>query len=668
MTAIQATVVPPAAMLDRASTLACLVCVSTAVLPLATVLPNWVSTALLVLLVLAWLVLWRRWTMNRWLRTLLTLGMSALVMLEFGVGMGGGFGRDTAGALLAVMLLLKLLELTSVRDGRAVLCFSLFAIFAAFLQDHGPLILGMALLATLLVLATLARMAEIETPAQAPLRAITVRPRLLRIGKLAALSLPLALVGFFLFPRLANPLWSLPQNSDEARSGLSEEMSPGDISSLFLDDTPVMRVRFEGNTPPSSAMYWRGPVMASFDGRRWSRWPGLSNLDQPSVELLGTPLSYEIEQEPTERRYLFALDLPAAAGPNQRLSYERSLIADKPLIAVTRLSLQSHPQYLLDLSLNRTLKGWFRQLPDGFNPRTLALAQQWRAEGDDDEAIIRRALAWFNAEFTYTLNPILLGRDSVDDFLFNTKQGYCEHFSSSFAVLMRAAGIPARIATGYQGGSLNSLADYVVVRQSDAHAWTEVWLKDRGWVRIDPTSAVAPERIERGVGALGANARMQRGWGRTLFEAADWMRRGWNDLVLGFDATKQSQLLLPFGVKTADWPQLAIALISAAGIAMFITMFMLLRPGKDQRDALARAYAEFQRRLAKRGGRKAASEGPLAFAERVQPLFPADAAQIAALSMRYARQRYAPVAANPQVEHTLCADLRGFRLTPEERP
>ncbi|MGQ0802193.1 MAG: DUF4129 domain-containing transglutaminase family protein, partial [Pseudomarimonas sp.] len=298
---------------------------------------------------------------------------------------------------------------------------------------------------------------------------------------------------------------------------------------------------------------------------------------------------------------------------------------------------------------------------------TRALAQQWRAEGDDDDAVIRRALRWFNAEFTYTLNPPLLGRDSADDFLFNTKAGYCEHFASSFAVLMRAAGIPARIATGYLGGATNSLGGYMVVRQSDAHAWAEVWLQDRGWVRIDPTSAIAPERIESGIGALGADDRMPPGLARTLLEAADWMRRGWNDLVLGFDAGKQSQLLQPFGIENADWQQLATALMTTAGIAVMITLILLLRPGKDNRDALARAYIEFQRRLAKRGGLKAASEGPLAFAERMQAMFPKDAAQISALSMRYAHQRYAPLTADPQVEVSLCADLRGFRLSPEDR-
>ena len=298
------------ATLDRASALACLATAAAAILPLSTVLPRWVGGALLVLLAIASVALWRSWAVSALVRIPLTLGMTAYVMVEFGVGFGGGFGRDTAAALLAIMLLLKLLELRTVRDGRAILTFSLFAILAAFLQDRGPLILLMALVATLLALASLARMAEVETPGHDGASKVELRGRFARIGNLAAFSLPLAIVAFFLFPRLANPLWALPQNSDEARTGLSEEMSPGDISSLYIDDSPVMRVRFFGNTPPQSDLYWRGPVLSAFDGRQWSRLARLRDVDLPIVEPVGAPIEYEVEQEPTERRYVFALDLP----------------------------------------------------------------------------------------------------------------------------------------------------------------------------------------------------------------------------------------------------------------------------------------------------------------------------------------------------------------------
>lgn len=654
--------------LDRASQLACLAAAAAAILPLATLLPAWTVGVLLVLLAAAALTLWRRLATHWVIRLPLTAGMTALVLLQYGVGMGGGFGRDTAAALLAVMLLLKLLELRSVRDGRAVLSFSLFAILAAFLQDQGPMILTLALAGILLVLAAMARLAEVETPGEPLLQALAVPSRLQGIARLAALSVPLAMVGFFLFPRLASPLWALPQNSNEARTGLSDNMSPGDISSLYLDDTPVMRVRFDVEPLIDTPLYWRGPVLSQFDGRGWNRSGFLSALDAPELEATGPALTYEIEQEPTERRFVFALDLVLAPQPGQRITGEWSLIADRPLIRVSRLTLRSQPSYRLQSNMQKTLKDWYRSLPENYNPRTRARIAEWRAEGADDAEVIRRALAWFNADFRYTLNPILLGRDSVDDFLFNTQAGYCEHFASAFAVMMRAAGIPARVVTGYQGGYRNPIGDYLVILQSDAHAWTEVWLEDQGWVRIDPTSAIAPGRIDQGVDAPTGASRLGGAWGQPLFDAVDWLRRGWNNVVLGFDFAQQSRLLQPFGIAEATWRQLAIALIVAAAIALAITMALLLRPARGARDAVGRAYARFLARIARRGHVKPRHEGAIAFAERIATNLPASSPQILALSQRYARQRYAPPVTNPQVERDLCTDLTAFRIAPEDRP
>lgn len=653
--------------LDRASLWACLVAAGAAVLPLGLLLPGAIVATMLVLLGFATAALWRRFQVPWLVRLPLTLGAAAVVMREYGVGFGGGFGRDTGAALLAVMLLLKLLELRSVRDGRAVLSFALFAIFAAFLQDRGPLTLSLALVATLLLLMGLARMAEVDTPGAGPPPALQLRARLRHVARLAALSLPLALVAFYLFPRLANPLWALPQNSAEARTGLSDSMGPGDIAELFLDDTPVMRVRFDGEPPPGQALYWRGPVLSQFDGRRWVRAGWSTALPAAPLEASGDRVSYELEQEPTDRNLVYALDLAIEAPTGHSLTYDRSLAVRRPLTAVSRHRLSSVIAYRLEPTLARTLRDDFLRLPGDFNPRTRALASQWRAEGANETELIRRALDWFNSDFRYTLTPLLLGRDSVDDFLFNTQGGYCEHFASAFAVLMRSAGVPARVVTGYQGGYINPLGGYMVVRQSDAHAWTEVWLEGRGWVRVDPTNAVAPERIDRGLDALDTSSRAWRGWGRPVFNALDWMRRGWNDFVLGFDAGRQSRLLQPFGVEQADWRQLGIALIAAGGLALALTLLLMLRPASDGRDAIGRAYQVFLRRLARRGAVKPPAEGPMAFAERLAAAFPGSAGRIHALSMRYTRRRYADDAVDPDLDRQLAADLRAFRIAREDR-
>ena len=659
---------PTPRTLDLGPRLSCLIGAAAATLCLALVLPLRVNLGLSVLLALALVTNMRSGALPKLLSIPLTLGAAAGVMIEFGVGFGGGFGRDTGAALLAVMLLLKLTEMRSLRDGRAVACFSLFALLAAFLQDRGPLVLSVALVASLLVLSALARLAEAEDPGHTSSSRLDLSPRLKTAARLAAFSIPLALVGFLLFPRLANPLWALPKNSDQARSGLSDSMSPGDISELFLDDTPILRVRFAGPVPPSPQLYWRGPVLTNFDGREWSLSFWSVSLPPEPFETLGPDISYETEQEPTDRRFVFALDVPGAAPENLLLTYDRSLLtARRPLTSVSRHSLRSQTRYRFEPDLKQTLRRDFVNLPSGFNPRTQQLADQWRSEGADNQAMISRALALFNAEFTYTLTPPLLARDSVDDFLFNTKAGYCEHFASSFAVLMRAADIPARVVTGYQGGYVNPLGDYLVVRQSDAHAWTEVWLDGQGWVRIDPTSAVAPERIDRGLDALGADRRAGRGWGRPLFNAIDWLRRGWNETLLGFDATRQSELLRPLGVDRADWRQLAIAMVVCATLALAVTLLMMLRPPKDSRDALARAWSTFLLRLAKAGLKKAPSETAQRFAGRAALRFPASAAAIRSLSQRYTLCRYAQGHSDPQVELELANELRSFRITAENR-
>ncbi len=649
--------------LDRGTFVWCAVAVVAALPPLAQTLPVWLSALVFALAALGVAYGWRGQTLTAWVRLPLTLGVAATVLYAFGFR----FGRDTGAALLVTMLTLKLLETRRVRDARSVLSFALFAVMAAFLQDQAPHTLLLALITTVLVLCALARVAEVEVPgtaltSTAPTTAAAIRPRVVAATRLLALSLPLAIVGFFLFPRLGSPLWGLPQNVAEARTGLSDEMAPGDIANLYSDDSPALRVTFDGPAPKQSEMYWRGPVLVDFDGRRWTRSTWRESHSPVTLEPLGPELGYEVTQEPTDRRYLMALDMPIAAPENGRMGFDRTITASRPQTELTRYRVASYRRYRLEPTLLITYRGSSTALPADFNPRTTALVQQWQQEGAQEQEVIRRALALFNAEFTYTLNPTLLGRHSVDDFLFSTKRGYCEHFASAFVVMMRSAGIPARVITGYQGGSSNGIGDYWVVRQSDAHAWAEVWLAGRGWVRIDPTGAVAPERIERGTESLSGP---ESAWGRMsrpLFEAGDWLRRGWNDVVLGFNASRQRGLLQSFGISDASTSELAIALAVGVGIALALTVGLLLRAPRGPRDPLRLAYARFLKRLARVGASKPAHEGPLAFAERAAALLPEIADEILALSRRYARRRYAPVHPDARDDAALCDDLRRYRV------
>jgi protein-glutamine gamma-glutamyltransferase len=655
--------------LDRGSFLWSASAAACAMLPLALLLPLWLPLLSAALLAAGVVLGLRGRALPGVLRWAVTLTLAGLILWHYGVVFGSAFGRDTGAALLTAMLAMKVLELRTVRDARILNSFALFAVIAAFLQDRGPLTLGLALLATIAALAALQRIAERETPRQTPGRAVGWQSRLGFISKMVAFALPLAIAAFFLFPRLSTPLWGLPGNSAEARTGLSDSMAPGDIAQLYIDDSPMLRVTFDGPIPPNPLLYWRGPVLASFDGRRWTRSGWAAALPPGDLIERGAVIEYELQQEPSERHFVFALDMPLEAPGDARIALDRTVLSRRPLNEISRHRLRAVTDYHYEPTLVRTLAMEMIRLPDGFNPRTLALARQWREQaGDDDRLVIQQALALFNAQFRYTLEPDLLGRHSVDEFLFETRAGYCEHFASAFAVLMRAAGIPTRVVTGYQGGNFNPIGQYLVVRQSDAHAWNEVWLDGLGWIRIDPTNAVAPERIQQGTDAFGGRGQHRSRMGQSLLDAADWMRRSWNQFVLGYDASRQQQLLLPLGIDARDWRQLALALAVGVALAMAITLALLLRRPPSSTDPLLRAWHGFVARLARVGARKAAHEGPLTFSQRAATELPHAAAEILALSDRYVRQRYAERNLDRDNEMKgLCADLRRFRITREPK-
>jgi len=581
-------------------------------------------------------------------RLVLVVAMLALIYLQ----MGARPGRDTGCALLAAMLAIKSSELRSLRDARSLLGFALFAPFAAFLLDQGPLTTVLATLAGVCALLALQRLAQVEGQASPP----TLRVQLRGVARLLLLGLPLAMATFWLFPRLSQPLWGLPERA-LGRPGLSDSMEPGQWLDLMADDAPALRAQFHGPVPPAEQRYWRGPVLTRFDGRRWER-DRRSEQEAPApVRSSAAQWDYTLDYEPTDRRQLVALDLPASAPEGTRLSADYSLSSDRPLAALTRWRLQSSPPQVFAPQLS----GWQRQLalqlPADFNPRTAALARQWRAAaGNDDEALVRRSLEWIRAEFAYSLETPLPGRNAVDEFLFDGKVGFCEHFSSAFVVLMRNAGIPARVVTGFAGGVHNPLGDYWVVRRMDAHAWAEVWLSGRGWVRVDPTAAVAPERIYDTLeNRLGSGAEgMQAAWlqtGQTL----DWLRRGWNDLVLSFNATRQQQLLRPFGVNTLQPGQLIAALALFALLALGVMAWVLAR-GERERDPLLRAWHRLGRRYARLGLDRQPAEPALDWARRVHAQRPDPA--LLSLSERFVLARYA---GTPADLASLLGDLRRHR-------
>jgi transglutaminase-like putative cysteine protease len=637
--------------LDRASRGWALAAAAACLLPLlpqlpATVAAGCVAAGLLVT------VASRRRPLPGWIRALLALCLVGMVLSISRFSLG----RDTACALLAAMLAIKPGELATLRDARSLVGFALFAPFSTFLLDQGPLSLALGLLGAVVALGALAQLSEQESlvgTGTAP------RERLVAVGRLLLIGLPLALAAFWLFPRLGSPLWGVPERV-LARPGLSDDMAPGEWLDMMNDERPVLRVSFFGEAPPQSQMYWRGPVLMDYDGRTWTRARRLQSIPAPETTRTAMRWDYEMVLEPSDRRTLVALELPDAAPPDVQLSWDYTLESRVPLGSVTRWRMQASPPRMFEPQLPPFIRESALRLPAGFNPRTVALARQWRAElgPEGDAAIVERAMAMIRAEFGYTLSTPLPGRHAADEFLFDWKQGFCEHYSSGFVILMRAAGIPSRVVTGYAGGTRNRFGGYWVVRNQDAHAWAEVWLEGRGWVRVDPTAAVAPERIydtidDRAGGGFGALPGMA-----PMLDVGDWLRRGWNDLVLGFDATRQMAMLRPLGLGGAGVRGLIVLFAICAGLALAWMLWLAARAERSADPVLA-AWRRMGARYARRGLARAPHEPALQWARRVAGTRGGDEALLA-LTARFERWRYAPrdAGADPAA---LVRDLRKHR-------
>jgi transglutaminase-like putative cysteine protease len=623
-------------------------------LPLALLAPPWLSAALFACAAFAF-VSTQRWP--TWLRLLLTVAMGGLVLGTFGFRVG----RDTACAGLLAMLMVKPFETHTRRDAYSLLGFSLFAPFAAFLQDQGPLTWTLSLPAVALSLMTWAMLL--------PGGRIAPWVALRGAGFATLLAVPVAMAGFWLFPRLPSPMWGLPDNA-VGRMGLGDRMTPSEWLDTLVDDSAAMRVRFLGRTPPREQMYWRGPVLVDFDGQAWTRDPGGGGPNLPRSEAQGATLDYEVTLEPTERHDLPILDLPQQPPPGAVLNAEFTAVANDPVNNLLRYRGRSAPQARYGVELAPWQRRRALALPEGHDPRTIALARQWAAETPGAEALTRRFMDMLRRDFKYTISAPPVGFHATDDFLFSTRLGFCQHFSSAYAVFMRAAGVPTRVVTGYVGGHYNKLGGYWLLKHKDAHAWTEVWVEGSGWVRIDPTAAIAPENILDTLDDL--QARQQAGLGGGLggvgaalgpmFDGADFLRRQWNELVLGFNAQRQAGLLKPLGIDEADAWQLVLAFAVGSGVALLATLWFLLHAHRDRSPPLLRAWRSFVARLRRAGIDKRAEEPPLSFGLRAAALLPAQAASLLAVSRRYADWRYAGLELTDEEQGRLARELRAFRV------
>ena len=616
--------------------------------------PPWL--AVLVGLIFCWrLAIWWRHAAlpPRWLLTLLVVAGSVSVFLSY----RQFFGKDPGIALLILFLSLKLLELRTVRDALTIVFLCYFLLLTHFLDEQTIELAGLTIVAIVVITAALSSLGRAEGSVKAHLRLSAF---------MLAQATPFMLVLFLLFPRVQGPLWGLPTDAYSGMTGLSDTMTPGSIGNLSLSGEIAFRVQFEGPQPPRSALlYWRGPVLRQFDGRTWR-----AGLHQTGDEITFTPtgesFQYAVTLEPHNKTWLFALELPGSVPANAVITSDQLLLSKIPVRSRLRYEVRSHPALRLGTDESASDLKSHLQLPAG-NPRTRALIAEWRRELVSNEKIIARMLDHFRKEsFYYTLTPPLLGEQSVDDFLFGSRRGFCEHFASSFVFAMRTAGIPARVVTGYQGGEMNPIDGYMTVRQSDAHAWAEVWLEGSGWLRIDPTAAIAPSRIEVGLASAMAAGeplpfmvRADLTWLRSLRFRWEALSNSWNQWVLGYNPQRQREVLARLGLREPDWRAMTSIMAVLCGTLLLGLTVWAVRT-RIRSDPAIRAWNKLSRKLARAGLERKAWEGPADYASRVAQARPELAQSVGAIAALYIGLRYGRLSGTESHRHLLelIADLK----------
>lgn len=666
----------------RAKTLATLlVALGLAIAPHTPRLPGWEVPVLLALA--GWrldLDLRRRPLPSRWLLLALTILGGFAVWATY----RGVVGRDGFLALFTLLLGLKLLEMRTVRDRMLVVFLAYFLVMTDFLYSQSMPTAAYVFTVLLVITVALVDLNDV-------LGTRTHWQNLCSALRMLGQALPLVLVVFVLFPRVSGQLWGLPRDAFSGQTGLSDTMAPGTIAQVALSDAVAFRAEFVGTAPEPRQLYWRGPVFEYTDGTRWTAGPkgpvpgtrtGRERLDGVGPRRLserslvaGNTFEYTVTLEPHNEHWLFALDLPALAPDGATVTPEFLVWSYAPVRERSRYRMVSSTAHATG-NLNRQARLRALDLPR-VSPRVRSLATRWRAEAAQDADIVDRALRFFrNGSFVYTLSPPLLGRDPVDEFLFETRRGFCEHYAAGFTVLMRAAGLPARVVTGYQGGEYNPVGDYFIVRQAQAHAWSEVWVSGRGWFRVDPTAAVAPERVEWLVDraslaegdavrfVLRPTSRLARGI-RRIQHLLDSVNHGWNQWVLGYGRERQIDLLARLGFPRVSSHHAAAALALAASLVLLGIAGQMVHEQSARKDPLLRFYDRYCRKLARRGLGRRPHEGPRAFAERICAVRADLASEVQTITELYVRLRYdcrdrhAPDPGNPL--RTLKHRVRRFR-------
>lgn len=633
----------PTMILSRREQLALTMIVALICLPHAVHLPVWTSLAAAAVLTWnTWRVQHGKPTPHGLIRALLTVAAVGAVALGF----GRINGQSAGVALLVLMLALKLSETERYRDVVVVLALCCFVLVTQFLFSQSMPMAAYLVLGSWGVVAAFVHLhgGGDDRPARAA-AAESVR--------LLVLAVPVAAALFVLFPRLPGPLWGLPADSGAtARTGLSDTMSPGSIAALARSDAVAFRVRFDGPAVAPAARYWRGPVLWDFSHGTWHTGASVRRTLAPAdIRAQGSTVTTDITLAPSQKPWLIALDVPLTVDRSHRRTPGANLVAPRPIDQRIRYIAHSAVGYTLDARLSPAAQQRALALPATGNPRARALARRLAAQHAGTRAIVNAALDYFrHGHFRYTLDPPRTSRDdSVDDFLFDTRAGFCEHFTGAFTFLMRAAGVPARVVTGYLGAEHAAIGNYWIVRDSDAHAWSEVWIAGAGWQRVDPTATADPVRLSSGIGAALSDISdlpyMARAQGNAWYEARlvwDAVNAGWNRWFLAYGPDLQQQLFAALGIAGFGG---AIAVLTGLITAVLVLVSLWLAWRMRERvsdDPVVRAWQRVCRRLARRGPARRIGETPRHYAARVAAARPALAESIVDLAARYSRLRYQP--------------------------
>ena len=610
--------------------------------------PIWV--AILFLSMIGWrcMAIFRNWHLPtkqhpklKWLQRFLTFLAFALLINSY----GHLIGRDAGVALLTAMLGLKVTEIRTYRDYYLSCFLGYFLVVTNFFYSQSIATAGLMFIVVIIMTSCLISLNDSQ-------HSLSNKSIVKLAGKMLLQAIPLMIVLFIFFPRISGPLWGLPVDAYAAKTGIDNKMTLGQFSHLVQSDDVAFRVKFSDKIPKQSALYWRGPVLWHTDGMTWTELNQKEKLSlQPRIISSGTHYDYTITLEAHNNSWLFALDFPSQVPTEfkSHFSHDGQLLSDEKVKQRRQYQLSSRTQFHFNPDSESNLTEAL-ELPKNQHPRTIKLAHQWRHQTKSPQKLVHKALNYFNQQdFYYTLSPPSLKGDTIDNFLFDTRKGFCEYYAASFTILMRAAGVPTRIVTGYQGGEINPVDNFLIVRQRDAHAWAEVWIKGQGWLRVDPTAAVSKQRIEQGINTImplsmrtplliSESQYLAELW-QKISNNLDAIDNKWNQWILAYGPRLQKQFLTKLGMASPNWLAMVVWLtISLSMILLLISVLLFYQ--KKRQDPVVRLYQRFCNKAKRKGLIRANHEGPLDFALRLKQHYPNKSNDIDNITQLYINLRY----------------------------